>query len=33
VSTVFALADIANSKVGHYGTAAGVDALFPTLTK
>jgi hypothetical protein len=33
VSTVFALADIANSKVGHYGTATGVDALFPTPTK
>jgi hypothetical protein len=33
VSTVFAVADIVNSTVGHYGTGKGVDALFPTPTK
>jgi hypothetical protein len=30
VSTTLALADAANSRVGHYGTAPGADALFPT---
>ena len=30
VSTVLALAEAVNSQVGHYGTAPGADALFPT---
>jgi hypothetical protein len=30
VSTVLALAEAADSRIGHYGTAAGADALFPT---
>lgn len=30
VSTVLALADADASRVGHYGTAAGADALFPS---
>jgi hypothetical protein len=33
VSTVFALADIVQSTVGHYGTGKGADALFPTPKK
>lgn len=32
VSTVLALADMANSRIGQYGTAPGADALFPTPT-
>jgi hypothetical protein len=32
VSTVLALAEADNSRVGHYGTAAGADALFPSPT-
>lgn len=32
VSTVLALADATNSRTGHYGTAAGADALFPSPT-
>jgi hypothetical protein len=33
VSTALALAAAANSQVGHYGTAKGAQALFPTRTK
>jgi Copper transport outer membrane protein, MctB len=33
VSTVLALADIAKSTVGHYGTAKTADALFPSPSK
>ena len=29
VSTVLAMADVLKGQVGHYGTAAGADALFP----
>ena len=33
VSTVLAMAGAINSQVGHYGTAQGAQALFPTKTK
>ncbi|MEO6886293.1 MAG: copper transporter [Jatrophihabitantaceae bacterium] len=32
ISTVLALAEVVNSRVGHYGTAKGADAPFPNLT-
>jgi hypothetical protein len=33
VSTVLAMAGTVNSQIGHYGTAKGATALFPTATK
>jgi hypothetical protein len=33
VSTALAMAGAVNSEVGHYGTASGAQALFPTKTK